>query len=144
MDLARKTDSIPASGPPPLLSGNTTSPWAIAAAQKLDTLGKLEPGWDSYDGLPLQPAARELAVRVFHWLACTEMPAPGISLGSGGTVHLEWRNNGRELELELVDQTTIHFAAVTAEGEIQEEGEATTDLPEKLAALTNWLLEGTE
>src|SRR5580692_4082792 len=40
------------------------SGWVFEAAKKLEALGRLQPGWDSYGGLPLLPEAKRLTHQV--------------------------------------------------------------------------------
>jgi hypothetical protein len=120
------------------LSKDTAS-WVIEAAKKLEKLGRLRAGWDSYGGVPLKPGAKGLTVRVLDWLRTDELPVPAVVLGSGGTVQLEWRAKGKELEVELRDNSTIEYVKVSTSGDI-EEGEATADLSGRLHDLSRWLL----
>jgi len=61
-------------------------------------------------------------------------------LGSGGTVQLEWRAKGKELEIELGKDNVIQFVKVH-NGNI-EEGEERANLSQRLRGLTWWLLCG--
>jgi len=109
------------------LTGSTAA-WVFEAAKKLEALGKLRPGWDSYGGLPLNQKSRELTLNVLGWLASNELPTPAVVLGSAGDVHLEWRAKGRELEVDLGDGEKIAFVKVFPNGSI-EEGESQANLP---------------
>lgn len=119
------------------LSGDTAS-WVVEAAKKLEALGRFQAGWDSYEGLSLRPGAKHLTLQVLGWLRKDELPVPAVVLGSAGTVQLEWRAKGKELEVELRDNDTIEYVKVSAAGEV-EEGETTSDLSRKLHDLTSWL-----
>lgn len=121
------------------LSGATAA-WVIEAAKKLDRLGRFRADWDSYGGLPLKPSAKNLTLRVLEWLRKDELPVPAVVLGSGGTVQLEWKAKGKELEVELRDNDTIEFVKVSPSGNI-EEGETSVNLSGKLHDLTSWLLQ---
>ena len=123
-----------------VLSGSTAS-WVIDAAKKLEVLGRLPAGWDSYGGLSLDSNAKKLTVSVLGWLGGNELPVPAVVLGSGGTVQLEWRAKGRELEIELRKDNAIEFVKVDPKGDI-EEGEERANLPQRLRGLTWWLLHG--
>lgn len=123
-----------------VLTGSTAS-WVMDAAKKLETIGRLPAGWDSYGGLQLDPNAKKLTVWVLGWLGGRELPVPAVVLGSAGTVQLEWRARGRELEIELGKDNSIEFLKVHPTGDM-EEGEARVDLPQKLRGLTWWLLYG--
>jgi hypothetical protein len=122
------------------LTGNTAA-WVFEAAKKLENLGKLRPGWDSYGGRALTQKSRTLTLNVLGWLASDELPTPAIVLGSGGDVHLEWRTKGRELEVDLGDGERIAFVKVFPNGAI-EEGERQANLPAELRGLTCWLMHG--
>jgi hypothetical protein len=115
--------------------------WVFEAAKKLEALGRLQPGWDSYNGLSLRPEARELTLQVLDLLGMHNLPVPAVVLGSGGTVHLDWRTKGRELEVELERGNSLNYVKVTPQGDIQE-GTATVKGPENLGGLSHWLLHG--
>lgn len=121
------------------LSGATAA-WVVEAAKKLDRLGRFRVGWDSYGGLPLKPSAQNLTLQVLDWLREDELPVPAVVLGSGGTVQLEWKAKGKELEVELRDNDSIEFVKVSPSGTI-EEGETSVNLSGKLHDLTSWLLQ---
>jgi hypothetical protein len=120
------------------LSGHTAG-WVVAAAKKLDALGRFRANWDSYGGLPLQPGAKALTLRALDCLRLSELPTPAVVLGSGGTVQLEWHNRQKELDLELRDDDTVEYVKVQPDGHM-EEGEATKDLALKLRELAQWLV----
>ncbi len=124
-----------------LLLRGTTAPWVIDAAKKLEALGRLPTGWDSYGGLPLDSHAKTLTVSALGWLEDKNLPVPAVVLGSAGTVQLEWRVKGRELEIELGKNETVEFVKLAPEG-VVEEGEEKTNLPQRLRSLTWWLLYG--
>lgn len=117
--------------------------WVIEAARKLEALGRLPSNWDSYGGLSLDPASKELTLRVLGWLGFDDLPIPQVALGSGGEVHLEWRKKGRELEVELGNSKghRIEFMKVYPTGRI-EEGFEDDAVSQKLVQLSDWLLRG--
>jgi hypothetical protein len=119
----------------------STADWVFQAARKLDKLARLEENWDSHRGLPLQSQARHLTVEVLDCLKRVPLPTPAVVLGSGGTVHLEWRRRGKELELGMGGQTGIEYLKVYPQGRV-EEGEETGNLRSRVRDLTLWLLEG--
>jgi hypothetical protein len=119
----------------------STADWVVQAARKLDRLARLEENWDSHRGLPLQPEAKQLTVDVLDWLNRMPLPIPAVVLGSGGTVHLEWRRRGKELELGLGGPSRMEYLRVHPHGRV-EEGEETDNLPSRVRDLTSWLLEG--
>jgi hypothetical protein len=121
------------------LSGDVAAGWVIEAAKKLESLARFRTGWDSYGGLPLKREARGLTMQVLGWLQKYDLPVPAVVLGSAGTVQLEWRDKGKELEVELRDNNTIEYLKVHPNGEI-EEGEAAVDPSGRVVHdLTRWL-----
>ena len=118
-----------------------TAAWVFDVAKKLEALGRLRAGWDSYGGLPLNPKSQALTLNVLGWLGSDELPTPAVVLGSCGNVHLEWRKRGRELEVDLGDGETVAFVKVHPSGLI-EEGNGKADVPEELRGLTCWLMHG--
>jgi hypothetical protein len=118
---------------------NRTADWVLEAAKKLEALGRLRPGWDSYGGVPLKRGTKELTLRILDWLGTADLPVPAVVLGSGGTVQLEWRTKGKELDVELRDNNTIEFVKVYQAGNI-EEGETADNLSAKVHDLSRWLL----
>ena len=117
-----------------------SAPWVIEAAKKLDAIGRLSVGWDSYGGASLDVEAKKMTANALGWLGGNNLPVPAVVLGSSGTVQLEWRANGRELEIEL-GKNRIEFLRVDLDGST-EEGEERGDLPHKLRGLTWWFLHG--
>lgn len=122
------------------LTGSSAA-WVYEAAKKLEALGRLRAGWDSYGGRPLSRNSRELTVNVLGWLSSDDLPTPAVVLGSEGDVHLEWRAEGRELEVELGNGGKMAFVKVYPNGNIEErEGQAS--LPLELRGLAWWLMHG--
>jgi len=119
--------------------GSQTADWVLEAAKKLEVLGRLRRGWDSYGAVPLKRGTKELTLRVLGWLGRDDLPVPAVVLGSGGTVQLEWRTKGKELEVELRDNDTIEYVKVFPAGDI-EEGETAGNLSAKVQDLSQWLL----
>jgi len=115
--------------------------WVLEAARKLEALGRLPPGWDSYGAKPLDPDARRLTLYVLGWLGTKELPVPAVALASGGAVHLEWHSAGKELDVGLGEGAGIEYVKVHPSGEI-EEGTAEVDLQRRMRDLTKWLLIG--
>jgi hypothetical protein len=77
---------------------------------------------------------------VINWTKSQHLPIPSVVLGSGGTVHLEWRKRGKELELGIGERSGLDFVMVQPDGSI-EEGQAKYQLPSRVRDLTSWLLE---
>jgi hypothetical protein len=123
------------------LSGEKAD-WVIETAKKLEAVGRLRNGWDSYGGLPLDPDVRTFVVLVLAWLERENLPVPAVVLCSPGTVQLEWRTrSGRELEVELKHGGVIEFVKVSPQGNA-EGGVAESNVRNELRNLTFWLRAG--
>src|SRR5207249_9952681 len=72
----------------------STAQWVFDVVKKLGELARLQKGWDSYGGLPLNPSARRATLEAIRSLQREELPSPNVSLSSGGKVHLEWVSKG--------------------------------------------------
>jgi hypothetical protein len=122
---------------------NNAAPWVHAAVRKLESLGKRKRGWDSYGGLPLQPDARQRTIQAIRQLEQVDLPEPSVVLGSAGTVQLEWKRGGKELDLDLSDESgeeNFEFAKCYPSGEI-EDGIADKNSKAQLQSLAKWLLD---
>jgi hypothetical protein len=119
-----------------------TATWVIQAIKKLESLGRLQRNWDSYDGLPLSPAAKRTTFEALGWLKNQELPVPAVVLGSGGTVHLEWRSNGKELEIGFDNCGVTEYLKVDDQGQCEEGEGAHEEIQEKIIKLAEWLKNG--
>lgn len=112
--------------------------WVTEAAKKLDSIGRLPRGWNSYGGFPLRDGSRNLAGNVLNWLERENLPVPAVVLASDGVVHFEWGNKGRELEVELQGDA-VDYVKVNDQGDVEDEGSIEAS-PQNLRMLTSWLL----
>jgi hypothetical protein len=128
--------------------GNTTAPmlvlygvndWVAEAAKKLEAISGLQAGWDSYGGRPLTPAAKRSTVEVIRTLEGEDLPVPAVALCSGGTVQLEWRHNGRELDIDVGKGDEYEYVTCDQAGQVKE-GRADRYSPSELSKLARWLL----
>ena len=117
-----------------------SAPWVIEAAKKLDAIGRLPVGWDSYRGASLDLDAKKLTASTLGWLGGKNLPVPSVVLAPRGTVQLEWRANGKELEIEL-GRNRVEFLQVHPDGSC-EEGEEAREIRQALDGLTWWFLHG--
>jgi hypothetical protein len=112
----------------------------LEAVKKLEGLGALRQGWDSYGGYPLRPEARDCTLVALGWMKTERLPTPSVVLGSGGTVQLEWRCKGKELDVHLGTGDCIEYVTVDAQGNVQE-GREYLDFQGRLSSLATWLLQ---
>lgn len=119
--------------------------WVIEATKRLDAIGRLQRGWDSYSGRPLREGSKAQTLFALECLQTKELPVPRVVLGPEGNVHLEWRTQERELELELAPDS-IGFVKVMPDGEVLEDRDpiSAIDPTVKLATLSKWLLTGAD
>lgn len=73
----------------------------------LQQLLKLEPGWDSYGGSPIDPKCVALALKFVSTILPNDTSAPAVVPTSQGGVQLEWHTGGVDLEIEFVSATCI-------------------------------------
>jgi hypothetical protein len=122
--------------------GGEKADWVMEAAKKLEAIGRLRAGWDSYGGSELDPEVKTFVVVVLQWLGRENLPVPAVVLCSPGTVQLEWRaRGGKELEVELKQGGAIEFVKVSSKGNV-EGGVAESNVRNELRNLTIWLRHG--
>jgi hypothetical protein len=119
-----------------------TATWVLKVLRKLESLGSLQRNWDSHDGLPLSRKAQQTTVDALEWLKHQDLPVPAVVLGSGGTVHLEWRTNGKELEVGFNEHGLAEYLKVDSDGCWEEGEDVNEEIREKLVALAGWLKNG--
>lgn len=115
--------------------------WLARALEKLESLAQLKENWDSHGGLRLRADVRASVARLLDELRTEELPIPAVVLGSAGTVQLEWRVAGRELEIEALPCGSFEFLRVSPDGRT-EEGALSGDKPEELRHLARWVVHG--
>ena len=113
--------------------------WVLQAARKLEVIGRLKYNWDSYGALPLNTQARQFTVQVLRWLGDEDLPPPAVVLESDGTIQMEWRAKGKELDVGLVNGDRIEYVKVDANGDVGEGAEQIRPVS-KLRELTGWLM----
>lgn len=122
-----------------------TADWVFAAARKLENIAKLKRNWDSYDGLPLSPVARQTTYDALDWLKHRDLPVPAVVLGSAGTVHLEWYFQGKELEIGFENDGTVEYCKIENDGRADEGQEKQNyEIKKRLMQLAKWLGNGNQ
>jgi hypothetical protein len=120
---------------------SSTATWVIETLAKLNEIGKLQAGWNSYGGRPLEPAVLEFTLRLMGWFEDDWLPTPRVVLGPRGTVQFEWESEGRELEVEILGTDSVAYLKMFPDGRT-EEAELCNNLPNTLRKLTQWVLHG--
>jgi hypothetical protein len=118
---------------------DTAAPWVFGAVRRLESLGRLQHGWDSHRGRPLKPKAKDLTIQTIQWLNREDLPVPNVALGSDGTVQLEWRVGGKELDIDVGDGDVVEYVKYDRQGNT-EEGRVEQNTPDELCGLAQWLL----
>jgi hypothetical protein len=86
--------------------------------QEIEEYRSLEPGWDSYDALPIAAEtislAQSLLTRIAEVAQGNEVGwrRPAVSPGSDGGIAISWKNNGRWLLVQVIPGQT-HLDCVT-------------------------------
>lgn len=95
--------------------------WLQAAAEQIDRLLRLEPGWDSYGALPVSSRAAAAALEVIQDLVSEAILPPSIVPMANGGIQLEWHASGMDLEIELMDRwnAVVYFCDLATEKELE-------------------------
>ncbi|MBI2195029.1 MAG: hypothetical protein HYU36_23860 [Planctomycetes bacterium] len=123
------------------VSVNTLPDWLVETLKKIERLSQLSANWDSYGAQPVKAEILGLSIRLLGSLEGESLPNPLVSAGSAGTVDFEWQFQGRELEVEILDQDRVEYLKVYPDGRM-EEGEISPNFPDGLRRLIRWLLHG--
>lgn len=114
--------------------------WQTQALKGLFRLKRLCENWDGEGSLPPSTLAIDSASELLVSLPFEDLPAPFVSPTSMGGVQLEWVQNGRELEVEILPDGSMEFLTVI-NGSPQEEGRITR---EQVPSLARWLRDETD
>ncbi|MGH9893856.1 MAG: hypothetical protein ACREA0_18100, partial [bacterium] len=101
---------------------SSPAPWIGPAERRLEQLLTLEPGWDSYGGLPIDRQVASRVANVLHVLARAQAPQPQLVPLSSGGMHLEWYGQNIEMALEMEpdsDELTVFYADLGTGGSWQ-------------------------
>ena len=120
-----------------------TDEWLYPALGEVRRLAALEPNWDGYGSPAVQGTAVEAAVSLLGRFASEVhgLPVPAVAPVTGGGLHLEFGSGGRELEIEVLSDSSIEVLLTGGEDEAEWQGRADRlNVP----ALAAWLLEAVE
>ncbi|MGH2397358.1 MAG: hypothetical protein ACRDFW_10295 [bacterium] len=116
----------------------------IEPLQAILRLGSLPHGWDRAGSPAPLHEAMDVAIHmvlVASRLGLEELSAPSVFPVPGGGVQLEWREEDRVLEIEILPDGSAQFVA-GIDGDPRDEGEVPIWPPTKLASLLSWLVAG--
>ena len=120
-------------------TARTIPEWLVETLIELERLSQLPRNWDSYGAEPVKAEVLGLSMRLLGSLDISNLSVPHVSAGSAGTVVLEWQADRRKLELEILGQDSIGYLKQHSDGRM-EEAEVTSDLPQTLKRLIEWLV----
>lgn len=89
--------------------------------RKIAELSRLSVNWDTYGSCPIQPAAIERALKILSLADRHGFTAPDIFPVPGGGIQLEWQNEKRELELEILPDATLEYLTVDENKNMEED-----------------------
>lgn len=95
--------------------------WLHLAESKISELSKLPENWDSYGSRAIQQAAIEQASALLVKLANQNLPQPDIFPVPGGGIQLEFQQESRELEIEILPDGLTEYLTVNEDGEMLED-----------------------
>jgi len=81
--------------------------WVEPTVQSLGKLLQLEPGWDTYGGLPIDPKCVVAALNLVFDILPDDIPAPSVVPTSRGGVQIEWHIRSIDLEVEFISETRL-------------------------------------
>lgn len=110
----------------------------LAAMNAVGDLAQLSQDWDSYGSRQIQTSAIRQALEILQMANLQHIPMPFVVPVPGGGVQLEWRLEGRELELEVQPDRTIAYLRVD-ENDIDEEGVVPKDQPSAILEHIQWV-----
>ena len=93
--------------------------WLRSAQRKISELAQLAENWDGYGSRPVQQPAIEQAADILACLSNLDLPNPQIFPVAGGGLQLEFQQDPRELEIEILPDGSIEFLMLK-DGEMRE------------------------
>jgi len=82
--------------------------WRPAITEKLESLIKLELGWDGYQGKPVSFENANFALKMLERIYCNGAPAPQIVPGTAGDLQIEWHTHVADIELHVLAPNNVH------------------------------------
>lgn len=90
-----------ARSPARLIVEERAASWRKIVLDRLQSLVRLEDGWDGYSGQPVNLANANFAIRVLEAVCSTETCPPQIVPGSAGDLQIEWHFAQGDVELHV-------------------------------------------
>lgn len=93
--------------------------WLSRATKEIISLLSLEPGWDSYNAVPVDSSVAIYALEVLASVVTDTTPAGSVHPLSGGGLQVEWHRGGRDLEMTFYRPYETEVTYVDATGDEQ-------------------------
>ena len=114
-DLRRPNDHAISSAALDQLGGY----WLSRATEEIISLLSLEPGWDSYNAVPVDSSVAIYALEVLGSVVTDTTPSGSVHPLSGGGLQVEWHRGDRDLEMTFYRPYEAEVTYVDAAGDEQ-------------------------
>src|SRR3989442_6266099 len=117
-----------------------TGPWLTKALRQIGEIAALPEDWDSAGSAAPRSEVVQAAIEMLLHLEHEEPPMPQICPVSGGGIQFEWHGPGREMEIEVLPDSSVQFLTVA---ENNQTFEAHLPGPDRdaIRALVKWLVQ---
>ncbi|MGA7180451.1 MAG: hypothetical protein WBX11_12795 [Thiobacillaceae bacterium] len=129
------------SSPVRILIGENSSSWSDEVTDRLQELIRLRPGWDGYQGRPVNFVNANFALQMLNNICGQETRAPQIVPGAAGDLQIEWHTLQGDIELHVKGPNVVHAWRALPGGD--PEGEE-LNLTVDFAVIAHWVKEITE
>jgi hypothetical protein len=118
--------------------------WLRSAQRRLTALTRLRADWDGYGSPPVQAGVIARAADLLVVLAKLDLPNPELFPVPGGGLQLEFRQDNRELEIEILPDSSIEYLLVEngtdmREGAVRSEPDYFSGVIGEIPLLAFWL-----
>lgn len=97
--------------------------WLPPILDRFEELLSLDPNWDSYGALPINPTHAVAALRLLTEIMCGTTPVPAIVPTVQGHIQVEWHTPTTTLEIETLSVSRFHVYMEDTVRQIDWEGE---------------------
>lgn len=90
-----------------VLTPATTPAWWDQIKARLNHLGQLRPGWDSYKAQAISHSARAATLQLLQEIAGRNTPQPILVPTPDGSIQIEWHTRGLDLEVRVLSPSRM-------------------------------------
>jgi hypothetical protein len=115
-----------------------------APLKEVAKLARLPANWDGYGSPPVTEHAVRTAIDLLRAVEGGAVPAPHVCPVTGGGLGILWQASARRLEIEIVPDGSVEYAALTREGGEEhaiEEGSVAVSRSEEACHLVKRLID---